>query len=697
METKTSYAILMTRKIIDCGIYLFVPQYLIEGEVIGQDDNIIFMDQLGTEYLTIHDICTLNSDNELGVGYIISEDDLLNKYPEYSIQEAKAEYFDEIYDMAHIGFCLDEDDKIVVWNVNLMEIASKINNKEITYEENIVRLNSMSTATLNQQTNEYGSNHVIAITDKKFNQLLKLDNYKDIKKELEKIYKENEERIDCFSNQDSSTKVNEFMALKPSIEELDGTKIKEFFKRSYLFLSSLDDLDQMKLVLDVLQDFYLDICLEIDKNNYTGIDLESEKDYLYQLIDIYKKLESSNDLKFIKRELAEIFKTEEKLNLTTKKYDELLQAKKRKIELEQTFNNEETKFDFDVKDIKKYFDSIIIGQEKAKKTVISAIITNKLGDSKSKNSCLLVGPTGSGKTLIAETVSEYFKVPILIIDTTQLTVPGYQGSNIEDFLSQLLVKANGDIKKAEEGIVVLDEIDKKGSEKNDDVSGKGVLNSLLPFLQGTTYNLKYNGKNISFDTSKLTIFATGAFTDVAKHKNDGSNYTETKIGFNRENSIKDSQDIKYPKFTIEDFVKYGNMPIELMGRFSNIVQLEGHTKESLKTILIDSKRSPLIAEKTILDKLHVNLTWTEDYLDAVAEKALYLKTGARSLKSTVEESISEVRWEIFENIEMYSQIILSKETVFDNTQVKLIDHEGSIYNLSDLRSCNEQKVYQKTK
>ena len=288
METKTSYAILMTRKIIDCGIYLFVPQYLIEGEVIGQDDNIIFMDQLGTEYLTIHDICTLNSDNELGVGYIISEDDLLNKYPEYSIQEAKAEYFDEIYDMAHIGFCLDEDDKIVVWNVNLMEIASKINNKEITYEENIVRLNSMSTATLNQQTNEYGSNHVIAITDKKFNQLLKLDNYKDIKKELEKIYKENEERIDCFSNQDSSTKVNEFMALKPSIEELDGTKIKEFFKRSYLFLSSLDDLDQMKLVLDVLQDFYLDICLEIDKNNYTGIDLESEKDYLYQLIDIYK-------------------------------------------------------------------------------------------------------------------------------------------------------------------------------------------------------------------------------------------------------------------------------------------------------------------------------------------------------------------------------------------------------------------------
>lgn len=696
MEMKTNYAILMTRKTIDCGIYLFVPQYLIEGEVIGEDDSITFMDQLGTEYLSIHDISILNSDNETSVGYIISENELLNKYPDLSIQEAKSEYYDEICDMVHIGFCLDDEDKIVVWNVNLMEISSKINNKEIDYEGNIIKINNMN-LTLNQQINEYGGDHVIDISDDQFKQLLKIDNYDDIKKALEKICKANEEMINHFSEEDSNDKVNDFLILKPSIQELNGSKINEFFKRSYLFLSSLDDLEQMKLVLDVLQDFYLDICLEIEKKNHTKIDFESEKDYLYQLIDIYKKLETSNDIQFIKRELTEILKTEEKLNMLSKKYDDLLKTDKRKIEIEQAFNNEETKFDFNVKDIKNYFDSIIIGQEKAKKAVISSIITNKLGDPKSKNSCLLVGPTGSGKTLIAETVSEYFKVPILIIDTTQLTVPGYQGSNIEDFLSQLIIKANGDIKKAEEGIVVLDEIDKKGSEKNDDVSGKGVLNAFLPFLQGTTYNIKYNGKNISFDTSKLTIFATGAFTDVAKHKNGSSNYTETKIGFNRENNTKVNEDIKYPKFEIEDFVKYGNMPIELMGRFSNIVQLEGHTKESLKSILIDSKRSPLVAEKNILDKIHVNLTWTEDYLDAVTEKALQLKTGARSLKATVEESISEARWEIFENIEKYSQIILSRETILDNMEVTLIDHDGITYNLKDLRTCNEQKVYQKTK
>lgn len=691
MEKKTSYAILMLRKTIDVGIYIFVPQYLIEGEKVGQDDSVTFLDEIGTEYLSIHDINILNNDDELSVGYIISEDDLLNKYPDLSIQKAKSEYFDYICDMAHIGFCLDEEDKIVIWNIDLMEIASKVNNKEIDYEENMIKLNS--DISLNQQISEYGGDHVIAISDDKFKQLLKIDNYGDIKKELEKMYKENEEMINHFSND----KVNDFLTLKPSIQELDGTKIKEFFKRSYLFLSSLDDLDQMKLVLDVLQDFYLDICLEVDKKNHTKIDLENEKDYLYQLIDIYKKLETSNDIQFIKRELTETFKTEEKMNLLSQKYDDLLKTDKRKSEIEQAFNNEEVKFDFDVKDIKNYFDSIIIGQEKAKKTIISSIITNKLGDSKSKNACLLVGPTGSGKTLIAETVSEYFKVPILIIDTTQLTVPGYVGSNIEDFLNQLIIKANGDIKKAEEGIVVFDEIDKKGSEKNDDVSGKGVLNTLLPFLSGTTYNVKYNGKNIPFDTSKLTIFATGAFTDVAKYKNGSSNYTETKIGFNRENSTIVSEDIKYPKFEIEDFVKYGNMPIELMGRFSNIIQLDGHTKKSLKTILIDSKRSQLIAYKNILNKINVDLTWTEDYLDAVAEKALNLKTGARSLKATVEESISEARWEIFENMEKYRQIILSKETVLDNLEVTLIDYNGISYNLKALRTCNEQKVYQKKK
>lgn len=699
MKVDTNYAVLMTRKIIDSEIYLFTPQYLIEGDVMGQEESITFIDKMGTEYLTIHDTSTLNPDNEVSVGYIISEEELLNKYPELSIQEAKAKYFDDICDITHIGFCLDEEDKIVVWNVDLMEIASRIHNNEVICENNIVQLKN-SDMSLSNHIEQYGGDHTIVIQDKIIEKLLNMNTLEEIKQELKRIDQENKEIVDHFLENEQEI-VDNLFEIRFNNKDLNGSNILELFDESYFFISKSNDIEQIQSTLKLLEDFYLNLCIKIDEINSEKIDFEPEKEFLYVLIDTYQKLGKSNDSKYVQSQMHKIYENRGQIIEISKRYNELIKHENKRIELIDVFSKEtstdlkEEKLNFSVIDIKNYFDSIIIGQEKAKKAVILSIITNRLSDSKSKNSCLLVGPTGSGKTLIAETVSEYFKVPILIIDTTQLTVPGYQGSNIEDFLNQLLVKANGDKTKAEEGIVVFDEIDKKGSEKNEDVSGRGVLNTLLPFLQGTTYNLKYNGKNIIFDTSKLTIFATGAFTDIANNKIDDSLYSNSKIGFNCAMNEKDKEDIEYPRLEIEDFVKYGYMPIELMGRFSTIVQLDGHTKESLKSILIDSKRSTLVAKKNMLEKINVKLTWTEDYLDAVAEKALALKTGARSLKATVEESIMEVEWEIFENIGKYCQIILSKETVIDNMEVMIMDYNGLTYNLKNLRIQEEQKVYQK--
>ena len=306
---------------------------------------------------------------------------------------------------------------------------------------------------------------------------------------------------------------------------------------------------------------------------------------------------------------------------------------------------------------------------------------NKLSDNpSSKNNCLLVGPTGSGKTLLAEAVSKYFDMPMEIIDTTQITVPGYVGASIEDFLARLVIKA-GSVEKAEQGIVVFDEIDKKGTDSNGDVSGKGVLNTLLPFIQGTTYDVKVNNKTQQFNTSKLTIFATGAFTDVAT-KSD-NNYNSNSIGFNSTNK-KPKEDIEYKKLEIEDFVKYGNMPIELMGRFSVITQLTGHTIESLKQILTLSNESALLIEKEKLNKINIELRWTEGYLDSVANQAIKLKTGARSLKSTVEKSIKEARWEVLNNLDIYRGIILTEKSVNDNLNCSLIDLNGNIHNLKDI-------------
>ena len=208
-------------------------------------------------------------------------------------------------------------------------------------------------------------------------------------------------------------------------------------------------------------------------------------------------------------------------------------------------------------------------------------------------------------------------------------------------------------------------------------------------------SIKYNGKEIVFDTSKLTIFATGAFTDVATQKNttDGL-YHATTIGFG--SSLKRTEeDIAYPKIEIDDLVKYGNMPIELIGRFSNIIQLTGHTKESLKTILTDSSESPLLAEKAKLKKLKIQLMWTEDYLDELANRALELKTGARSLKKCVEESIQEVRWEVLQNPQDYSGILMTKESVTDCLNCYLIDKDHQKHLLKE--SLNQDKIYVKTR
>lgn len=349
--------------------------------------------------------------------------------------------------------------------------------------------------------------------------------------------------------------------------------------------------------------------------------------------------------------------------------------------------------------MKQFLDERIIDQEQAKKDVISAIFMNSLSDEAiSKNTCLLVGPTGSGKTLIVESIADYLKLPIVNIDATQLTIPGFVGASLEDFLVKLVESTNGNIEEAERGIVIFDELDKKGSENNSDVSGKGVLNTLLPFIQGTTYTLTYNKRKIPFDTSNLTIFMTGAFTDVARGVSDNLRYNNTKVGFNTSNDEPNMEDVTYKKLNVEDFVKYGNFPIELIGRISTITQLNGHTKESLKKILTDSNISVLKLEQKKLKKLDVELKYDEDYLDAVALKAMQLGTGARSLKATVEDSIKEANWEVMINPGEYSAIILNKDAVDDNEKAIVVQKDGNYSTVLELRDSNSIKSnYQKVK
>ena len=656
MKEKT-YAFLMQRMNLDDEFYAFRPIGMVTGIIENYfEDRECFVTEDGSSYLYATDANSIDSGFDTVAYYIKTEKEISKEYPANNFSESLEQFANDTYNYLYLGYNSLEEDIIKMARYSLMEMVNGID--------------------VVNSPEDYQHKTGVLLDKETFESLLSINDYDELKKALLEI----------------SDKVNE---LEQSVlEEKNADYIGNLFEKVYATLLESKDINEIKDWLNRAYESYIEMTYELEKYNIE--DSEEAQNLLLESAEKYSKLLKLNDLNVIKEKIkkqkiqeeAKIGKWKENYNSNhTKEIQETGE-----IEIEEN-DREEL---LDVKNIKKYFDAKIIGQEEAKKDVISAIFMNKLMDSPSnKNNCLLVGPTGSGKTLIAETVAEYFNMPIQIIDTTQLTMPGYVGADVDDFLIDLLEKAGGNLEKAERGIVVFDEIDKKGSDSNSDVSGKGVLNTLLPFIGGTTYNIRYQNRNYTFDTSNLTIFATGAFTDLIDDKS--NIYGNSKIGFSGiEEETK--EDITYRKFGTEDFVKKGNMPAELIGRFSAITQLSGHTIESLRKILIESTLSPLLIEQQKLCKINVNLIWTDEYIDEVAKQALKLKTGARSLKSIVEKSIKAARWEVLNNLDIYTTIKLTKDSALDNTQVTLIDLYDYEYNLKDILEAKDKtsiKVYKK--
>jgi len=620
--------ILFSRENLETGIYLYKPIYVLEGELKEVELGPRFYDEIGNEYSLMNDTNTILFEDNHVVGFMIPKDDFVKKSDQLTFEEAKSMYLDQMRSYAYIGFYSPKKDKIIITNFSLDTIMQSIDNMD--------------------------ANKIV------------------IEPELIDDRKENLPKIEEVS-------ISEYY-----------DRLIHFYHTSYMTLKNTKDIKELQSGLEVTHRGFFAFCEYIEKQKVSELQKEYVLDKIFTYMDDLDELKGK-DFEEIKRGLLTIYTSHNDGFVKMGKV--LIPKEEKKIEeKDSALALPEVKKDKpNVREMKKFFDAKIIGQEEAKKDVIAAIIMNKYSKNPSdKNNCLLVGPTGSGKTLIAETVAEYFDMPIEIIDTTQLTMPGYVGANIEDFLARLIAKANGDIEKAEHGIVVFDEIDKKGSESNGDVSGKGVLNTLLPFLQGTTYDVKYNGKLVHFNTKDVTIFATGAFTDVAEGKGSKRHRTNT-IGFTANIEPKKEEDIKYEKLEIEDFVKHGNMPIEIMGRFSVIAQLDGHTKESLRKILVESNVSPLLGEQGKLSNLGITLDYEDAYLDAVVEEAFKLKTGARSLKSIVEKSVKEARWEVLENLDEYNKIVLNENSVLDNLDVTLVRLDGTKINLKELRKVKVKK------
>jgi len=303
-------------------------------------------------------------------------------------------------------------------------------------------------------------------------------------------------------------------------------------------------------------------------------------------------------------------------------------------------------------DIKEYLDQYVIGQDRAK-MVLSVAVSNhykRINNSSSgvniqKSNVLLIGPTGSGKTLLAKTVAKYLDVPFVIADATSLTEAGYVGDDVESMISRLIAAADGDVKRAEHGIVFIDEVDKiaRKSESQSitrDVSGEGVQQALLKLVEGTMCRVPQNGKRknpsmdmMEIDTTNILFIAGGAFVGLEKLV--AKRIESNSIGFSA--SIRNPAVVQdyLLKVMPDDLTAFGMIP-EFTGRFVNCVSIGDLSKSQLVDILTKVKNSYIDQYKYLLSLDDISLSFSEDAYDQIAENCLELKTGARGLHSELE-------------------------------------------------------------
>ena len=381
-------------------------------------------------------------------------------------------------------------------------------------------------------------------------------------------------------------------------------------------------------------------------------------------------------------------------------------------ELTYTLNNEEEKLLTPV-EIKEILDSYVIGQEEAKKTLAVAVYnhykridnqSNKKDDVElQKSNVLLLGPTGCGKTLLAQTLAKILNVPFAIADATTLTEAGYVGEDVENILLKLIQAADYDIEKAEKGIIYIDEIDKISRKSENpsitrDVSGEGVQQALLKIVEGTVASVPPQGGRkhphqefLQINTQNILFICGGAFEGLEKIVKDRTG--KKSIGFGAQiESEKDLNKYKiFEQLLPQDLLKFGLIP-EFVGRLPIVATLEELDRKALIDIVTKPKNALVKQYKKLFELDDVELEFEQDALEAIVDKAIERKTGARGLRSIIEDIMRDIMFEIPSNPKI-ERCVITRETVLDGKEPKVfLNNNKTVKKTKNKRMSTNKKI-----